>query len=425
MGQDSKTVIVGLDGVPFGMLEKFAETGVMPNTHEIIKNGYFNKMRSSIPEISSVAWSSIITGTNAGEHGIFGFIDTHPGTYSMRFPNYTDLKTKPFWDSADGRSIIVNVPSTYPVRQMNGVHISGFVSIDLDKSVYPAALSSLLKRMDYRLDVDASKAAESMDDFLEDVDKTLKARIEAYQYLWKNVEWQNFMLVFTGTDRLMHFLWSAYADENHKYHEFFLDHFRKIDVVIGQIAEELGDDDRLVMMSDHGFEGLDTEFFVNRLLMDKAMLKFNPGQEPNLKNIASGSKAFALDPGRIFINEKGKYPNGSVEPEDKESVIEELVAIFSGVQAEGKKAIKHIYRKEDIYSGPYAGQAADLILVAESGVNLKGTMAAKKLTGKGLFTGKHTLDDAFLLVNCKDGLDQLGDTPSVEDAGKLIKSMVS
>jgi len=364
----------------------------------------------------------VITGTNAGEHRIFGFIDTHPNTYKMRFPNYTDIKAVPFWDEAAGRSIIINVPATYPVRQMNGVHVSGFVSIDLDKSCYPAALTSLLKRMDYRLDVDASKAAESMDDFLEDVDKTLKARIEAYRYLWKEVEWQNFMLVFTGTDRLMHFLWSAYADENHQYHEQFVDHFRKIDVVIGEIAGSLGDDDTLVMMSDHGFEGLETEFFVNWLLMDKGMLKFNPGTDANLKNIAFGTKAFALDPGRIFVNEKGKYPEGSVAPEDKENVIEELIAVFSEAQAHGKKAIKHIYRKEDVYSGPYVDEAADLILIAESGVNLKGTMAATKLTGKGMFTGKHTLDDAFLLVRGDAG--GLTDEPTVIDAGQFLKACV-
>ncbi|MBW8017475.1 MAG: hypothetical protein FVQ82_14950 [Planctomycetes bacterium] len=425
MSTDSRTVIVGLDGVPFGMLKKFGETGVMPNTHEIIKNGYFSKLRSSIPEISSVAWSSIITGANAAEHGIFGFIDTHPGTYSMRFPNYTDVKVKPFWEVARGESVIVNVPATYPVRPMNGVHVAGFVAIDFNKSVYPSQLVPLLKDMDYRLDVDASKAHTSMDDFLEDVDKTLDARIAAYRYLWKNQDWQNFMLIFTGTDRLMHFLWCAYADENHKYHELFVDHFRKIDVVIGEIVADLNENDTLLILSDHGFEGLETEFYVNRLLIEKGLLQFNPGTDPNLSNIAYGSKAFALDPARIFINQKGKYPEGSVAPEDRESVITELTAVFSEFEINGKKAIKHIYRKEDVYSGPYIDEGADLILIAESGINLKGAMGAKQMTGKGPFTGKHTLDDAFLLINKKIDAGQLPPTPSVIDAGQYIKSKVS
>ena len=71
MTESPRTVIIGLDGVPFGMLKDFAEADVMPNASRIIRDGFFVPMRSSIPEISSVAWSSIITGTNPGEHGIF------------------------------------------------------------------------------------------------------------------------------------------------------------------------------------------------------------------------------------------------------------------------------------------------------------------------------------------------------------------
>ena len=72
MSKKPKTVIVGLDGVPFDMLKTLAQDGIMPNAQRLIGQGSFRAMRSSIPEISSVAWSSIITGCNPGEHGIFG-----------------------------------------------------------------------------------------------------------------------------------------------------------------------------------------------------------------------------------------------------------------------------------------------------------------------------------------------------------------
>ena len=70
----ARLVIIGLDGVPFGMLKDFAQTGIMPNTNRIMQDAFFSPMRSAIPEISCVAWSSIITGVNPGEHGTFGFI---------------------------------------------------------------------------------------------------------------------------------------------------------------------------------------------------------------------------------------------------------------------------------------------------------------------------------------------------------------
>jgi len=78
--RNGKTVIIGLDGVPFGMIENLADNGIMPNTAELISEGIFKKMLSSIPEVSSVAWSSMITGKNPAEHDIYGFTDLLPNT---------------------------------------------------------------------------------------------------------------------------------------------------------------------------------------------------------------------------------------------------------------------------------------------------------------------------------------------------------
>ena len=88
MTKNAKTIIIGLDGVPFSMIEGFAQTGVMPNTKKLIDAGVFRKMLSSIPEVSSVAWSSMITGKDPGGHGIFGFMDLMEHTYRMTFPNF-------------------------------------------------------------------------------------------------------------------------------------------------------------------------------------------------------------------------------------------------------------------------------------------------------------------------------------------------
>jgi len=425
MSEKPRTVIVGLDGVPFDMLKMFAHSSIMPNTQRLIDQGSFRPMRSSIPEISSVAWSSIITGVNPAEHGIFGFMDLVSGSYKMRFPNFQDLQVSPFWYSCPGQAVIMNVPSTYPVHPMNGVHISGFVSLDFEKSVHPPSIVPQLRRLGYRLDVDAQKAHTAMDEFLEELHASLEARIQAYRYLWDNYDWQVFMLTFTGTDRLMHFLFDAYEDPDHQHHGFFLDHFRTIDQTIGEIVDKISGDDVLIMLSDHGFERLQKDVYVNHLLASEGFLAFQPGSEPKLANISSATKAFALDPGRIYINQKGKYPAGSVREKDKDACLKDLQQLFCSLEIDGKQVIKHIYRKQDIYAGPCLDQAADLILLADKGFNLKGSMAAEQLAGKGPFTGKHTYPDAFLLLNNKDLLRDFTDQPSVIDAGKFIKSRVS
>ena len=404
------------------MLKAFAEAGVMPCTRGIIQDGFFTPMRSSIPEVSCVAWPSIITGCNPAEHGIFGFVEVIADSYKFRFPNFNDLKAQPFWDLCAGQAVIINVPSTYPVRPMNGVHISGFVSIDFEKSVHPQSLLPQLRKLDYRLDVDAQKAHTAMDEFLQDVDKSLTARIKTHRYLWDSYDWQVFMLVFTGTDRLMHFLWDAYEDPSHKHHDFFLDHFRKIDEAIGEIASKLTAEDRLIILSDHGFEKLEKDVYVNHLLASTGLLSFEPGADPKPVNMASATKAFALDPARIYINQKGKFPAGSIAQADKSTCLADLEQLFSSLEIDGKKVIKHIYRKQDIYAGPCLDAAPDMVLLAETGFNLKGAMASKQLAAKGLFTGKHTYPDAFLLINNKDLTAELPNQPCVVDTGKLIKS---
>lgn len=302
----SKKVIIGIDGVPHNLITNLTQSDVMPNMKRIIKRGTFKQMSSSIPEISSVAWSSIITGANPGQHGIYGFTDVAKGSYRMSFPNFSNLKVQPFWkDENCGSSVIINVPSTYPVKEMNGVHIAGFVALEMDKAVYPHSLVEELEELDYRIDVDSKKAHQSMELFLRDLDKTLSTRITAYRYLWNKIDWHTFMLVFTGTDRLQHFLYNAYEDESHRFHSDFLEHFRKIDEVLGEIDDRLNEDDLLIMLSDHGFERLEESVNVNVYLREQGFLKLKKQSARSLNDIAEGTIAFTLDPSRIYINNEG------------------------------------------------------------------------------------------------------------------------
>lgn len=416
MTKNPKTVIIGLDGVPFGMIKDFTDTGVMPHTAELISQGIFRRMYSSIPEVSSVAWSSMITGKDPGQHGIFGFVDLCPNSYKMRFPNYDDLKAPPFWDLWEGKSVIINVPSTYPVRQINGVLISGFVSIDFEKSVYPKFLIPRLKSLDYRLDVDSQKAHSSMELFLEYLDKTLEARINAYRYLWDNSSnWQTFMLVFTATDRLMHFLWNAYEDACHKFHNPFIEHFRRIDSVIGEIARKCSDEDLLIIHSDHGFERLEHDVYINYLLIQEGFLQIKDTRNIELDNIDYGTKAFALDPARIYLNRKGRYPRGTVNQTDTAEILDRLEKLFSSLRINGRRVIRDIYRKEQLYAGPYVENAPEMVLVGAEGFNLRANIKAEKLYDKGIFSGKHTQDTAFLMIRGLSNTSIVPDIPLISD----------
>ena len=411
-----RTVVIGLDGVPFSLLNNLTRQGVMSHTGKVIARGKFQKMSSSIPEVSSVAWSSIITGENPGQHSIFGFTDLVPKTYQLRFPNFHDLQSQPFWMKNNLRSVLINIPATYPVKEINGIHISGFVSLELEKAVYPRALIPFLKEIDYRLDTNSTLAHKSLDLFVEDLDKTLNAQVALYRHLWNSQPWQLFFLVFTTTDRLMHFLWKTHRDEGNQYHQNFLNHFRKIDAVIGEISANLNPEDLLFIISDHGFEDINYHVNINHLLKKEGFLKITPptlpppqggrneegGKEGMDLPIGEETKAFALDPARIYLNHRGKYPKGSVSESECETLLKKLTDLFSGLEKDGEKVIRSVYRKEEIYRGPFVEQAPDLILVGASGFNLKANFKADQIYTRDIFTGKHSQDDAFLAVNSPD-----------------------
>jgi predicted AlkP superfamily phosphohydrolase/phosphomutase len=419
-----RLILVGLDGMPFGLVKGLAERSVMPNTKQLIDEGVFCPMASSIPEISSVAWSSIITGENPGAHGVFGFTDLAPSSYRLVFPNFSTLKAQPFWErEGSGRSVILNVPSTFPARALAGAMISGFVALDLERATYPPALVPWLQEQDYRVDVNSELAHKSLDLFLEDLDRTLRARIRTYRHLWTEEDWDTFVLVFTGTDRLAHFLWDAYEDEEHRYHDAFLDHLRQVDVAVGEIAERTNEDDVLLLLSDHGFERLESDVYVNHLLLQEGFLRVEKDQARRPQDIADESQAFALDPGRIYVHLENRFPRGTVLSSDRDALVTDLIATLEGLEFHGAKVIERVYRREEIYEGPWLDQAPDLVVLAKKGFNLRGGLNPKQLFAKGAFMGKHSQPDAFLLIRSRHVSEIVLDYPGVSDIVSLVDSL--
>jgi predicted AlkP superfamily phosphohydrolase/phosphomutase len=401
--EQKKAVIIGLDGVPYTLIKKLTENGTMPRVAEIFKGGSLRRMETSIPEVSSVAWSSFMTGVNPAKHGIFGFMDLKPNSYEMFFPDFKYLKAKTLWDllaEQGKRSIIINLPGTYPAKEINGVLISGFVAIDLKKATYPQTLVPMLESMGYRLDVDANKARESMDAFVEDVRLTLKRREEALVHFIEKEEWDLFLGVISETDRVHHFLFAAYEDTSHPYHPFFIEVYKKIDEIIGKLYDRMPAGTPLFMASDHGFTVINQEIYLNRWLAQEGYLRFSKESPGSFNDIGEGTRVFNMDPARMYINLKGKYPKGCVSPgQEYESLRQELKEKLLKFQLNGKPVVKQVFMKEEIFKGQEYDLGPDLCILPQYGFDLKGAINRPAVSGRGLFTGMHTQDDAMFFVN--------------------------
>ncbi|MCJ7582865.1 MAG: alkaline phosphatase family protein [Candidatus Aminicenantes bacterium] len=419
----NKACVIGLDGVPYSLIKDLTQRGVMPALAQLIEKGSLHKMKASLPEISSVSWTDFMTGANSGSHGIFGFTDLKDNSYDMKFPNFSDTKKAPFWDTLGQnkkKCIIINQPSTYPARPINGVLISGFVALDLSKAVFPRTIEDSLNRMDYHIDIDTLKSREDPNYLWNELSKTLAGRQKAFDHFWKE-DWDFFELVITGTDRLHHFLWDAYLDENHIYHQKFLDYYSQIDEFLAHVFESFknlnGSLDGLYLLSDHGFTGIEQEVYLNVWLENEGYLFFQTPSPESLKDITPSSKAFAMDPSRIYIHDKNRFPHGCVNPEEKDSLKKEIAEKLKNLEHMGQNVIRTVYDTKDIYSGPHCAQGPDLIVLSEYGYDMKGSIKKKDIFGRSSLQGMHTWDDAFFWSNQQVKIDL-----SISDLAPIILS---
>jgi predicted AlkP superfamily phosphohydrolase/phosphomutase len=399
-----RVLVIGIDGTPFTFLKKHIEAGDFPTLKSLSEQGAFTQMDSVQPCISSVAWSTYMTGKNPGKHGIFGFIDRTPNPFKIYIPNSRNMTSDTLWEilSRNGKTVVViNVPVTYPPRQVNGVLIGCFLSADIDKAVYPPGLVPKLKQMGYRIDVDAWQGHnKDKEAFLQDVDYTLNKRWETARYFMKEVDWDFFQLHIMETDRINHFLWEYYENNDVRYAKRFLDFYKLVDAIIGDLVNSVRDSDLAIVLSDHGFCSVKKEVYLNYALEENGFLTLTP-EAKSVADMTPETKAYSLIPGRIFLNLKGREERGTIEPgREAETILSELEEWFLTLKDNdtGEPIIKETIRSGDLYHGEQMPQAPDLLAIPYDGFDMKGNVKPGKLTHKGELVGTHTFHDAALFV---------------------------
>ena len=142
----SKTFVIGLDGGTFDLLLPLMEQGLLPTLKSAMQRGAWGRLNSTIPPFTATAWSSFITGQNAGKHGILSFQERDAFNYDLvgsGFLNATHHELT-LWEvlSQLGQTVgVVNVPFTYPIRPVNGYMISGMMTPSGVPFTYPAELA--------------------------------------------------------------------------------------------------------------------------------------------------------------------------------------------------------------------------------------------------------------------------------------------
>lgn len=414
-------VVLSIDGVPYGLARKMIDGGEMPNLASIASKAGLRKMRSVHPTVSCVAWATYATGRNPGKHGIYGFIDRRAGTYDMMLPNSSARAGEDIWQilSKAGKRVFgMNVPATYPPQPVNGILIGGFLSPSLEKAAYPRTVADYLGSVDYRIDSDALLARRDKRAMLDDLNKTLDARMEAMFHFLFAEQWDFFHTHIMGSDRINHFLWQKMEQGDVEFAPAFFAYYRRIDEYIGKLLDILPDDTPLMVFSDHGFCSIKHEVQLSRYLVETGWTLAQPKIEHPLSIDPAKSRAYCLIPGRIFVNLAGREPAGIVPRDEYDQVRQDLAADLMKLQdpRTGQPVIRKVVMREDVYwpegsqnahslspeevakaSGAF-GRAADLIAIPNDGYDLKLGLVGDTVFKRTELEGMHTYDDAFMVA---------------------------
>lgn len=320
---------------------------------------------------------------------------------------------------------LLGIPVTYPPEPVDGFVISGFLAPGPESEwAYPpelkqellGALGKFLLAPDERY-----RSTGRLDRFLADLTASVENRTQAALYLMRNKPWDLFTVVYWDTDMVQHETWRL-LDPGHPrhdpaeaaaYREQILAFHRKVDADVGRLVDEAGTDTLVIVMSDHGFGPVHSFFLTNNWLASLGLLKFKRTpwtaikralfrlgytplhmfrlaralglghlrqkvrfqQQAGLVNRLflsfddvdwSRTRAFSIGSfGQIYINLAGARPHGIVRPGREYEILKEEItcaALALRDPRTGEPVVERVYRREEIYSGPYLDRTPDLLV---------------------------------------------------------------
>jgi predicted AlkP superfamily phosphohydrolase/phosphomutase len=364
-----KVFVIGLDcAEPTLVFDRWLE--VLPNLRGLMESGTYGELTSTIPAITVPAWASMMSSKDPGQLGFYGFRNRADHSYErMSIATANAVKVDRVWDilSRTGKRVVVaGVPQTYPVKPVNGYMISSFLTPSTHSQfTHPAELKHEIASVvddEYMFDVPQFRT-ENKDHLLEQIYKLADQHHAVIMHLMNTKPWDFFMHVDMGVDRIHHGFWKFF-DERHPQHEpgnryenAIRDYYIHIDRQIGERLALLDDDTAVLVVSDHGSRPMMGGICFNEWLKQQGYLtlEYQPeGIVPLEKCEVDWDRTLAWGSGgyyaRLFLNVKGREPNGVIDPADYDRVRDELAERIAGItDPEGNPIGSVAHKPKDIY----------------------------------------------------------------------------
>ena len=206
---------------------------------------------------------------------------------------------------------------------------------------------------------------------------------DATRHVLENKEW-DMAFSWVGTiDHIEHALYSGIEPASRVYNEktaplcwhMIRESYRQVDENVGKILEAVDlNETYVVLISDHGMTHLDWNPFVKEHLQRAGLLKYNldlsTDDPSNLSIDWTKTLCHPLEPchAHIFINLKGRDPQGIVEPEEYEAVQERIINCLMSMKnpENGSNVVAYALKKKEaarlgIYEGPGIDRVGDVL----------------------------------------------------------------
>ncbi|MFY9555214.1 MAG: alkaline phosphatase family protein, partial [Blastocatellia bacterium] len=461
---------IGLDGATFDIINPLASAGGLPVLSRLMREGVSAPLRSTILPNSFPGWASCTTGTSEGMHGVFSPFIKNASEYTVRAMSGRDIMTRPVWDiltEHGGRSIVLNVPTTYPPEPINGEMVTGMLTPGLQSAfTFPPLLKNelLAALPDYviepeRLPDKHARAREFR--------RSIEVREHALRFLMQRGEWDFLMVVFSVLDRAQHDYWSdmypAHPRHNPntppEFRQFIHEVYQRLDSALGRLIEQLPADTRVLVVSDHGFCSELFEVRVNELLASSGLLAFkSPSSRKNIARVRelkekitrrispaapnrsvldkkvdygagfleeidwSRTQAFFAQDKGVWVNLAGRESRGIVPEREFDSVIEEVRgALLNLISPENGEAVfERVMRREEAFSGAGASRLPDLVMVPrrDEYVYNERPSYGEVVVPADSTTGTHSRDGIFIAWGRGiNGGTSFVDPPNLRDVG--------
>jgi predicted AlkP superfamily phosphohydrolase/phosphomutase len=479
-------LVIGLDGATLDLVRPWAAAGRLPVLAGLMARGAWGRLRSTVPPATFPAWTSLVTGVNPGRHGVLDFTERVPGTYRVRFLNGSFRRVPALWNrlGAAGRRVaVVTVPATYPPEPVDGVMVSGFdspLATAIDGSfVHPRALYGEIERVVGRVPfADFQEVATgpgwhamALPRLLEGIER----RTALVRMLQERETFAALMVVFGESDTVAHHFWRFHdrRSPRHAASEFgdaIGQIYAALDAAVGALIAG-APDATVAIVSDHGSGGAsDRIVHLNRRLHATGLLAFRPvrsggrmvawlraqalravpvgaqGQLLRRAPVAAGalegmhrfgaidwqhtvaySEELDYHPS-VRLNLCGREPEGMVPAAAYERTRARVADALERWRDErGRSVVTRVWRREELYTGPYVEAAPDLLVQlaevdgyspsclrsAGPGPALRRLAPSEYGAGKGSgMNGAHRRDGLFVLAG--PGVACAGELPAAD-----------